>query len=304
MRFALFPISCASFFLLLGVFAAVPAFSAPITFNSALPVAEGEGIFRAQALYLRSTGDPSALDRELTVWAFPLVAVYGATPELALFGIVPFLDKELKTNTPGGGRVTRGGAGMGDITFLARYTSFKRDRAGGTFRVAPFAALKTPTGEDDEKDGLGRLPQPLQPGSGSWDPSLGVVITRQTLKWQVDASASYTFNTEANDFEFGDAARLDISYQHRAWPRKLGPGAPGFLYGVLESTLAWQDGNRIAGKEDADSGGAAWFLSPGLQYVTKRTVAEAALRLPVVQDLNGDALENDFTAILSVRVNF
>lgn len=31
---------------------------------------------------------------------------------------------------------------------------------------------------------------------------------------------------------------------------------------------------------------------------------EAAVQLPVIQDLNGNGLENDFISILSFRVNF
>jgi hypothetical protein len=133
---------------------------------------------------------------------------------------------------------------------------------------------------------------------------MGIVITRQTLDWQIDASASYTFNNEANNFEFGDAARLDFSYQHRIMPRKLEFGLPAFVYTVLESSLAWQDNNKVDGVDDRNSGGASWFLTPGIQYVTKRIVAEAAVQLPVLQDLNGEALENYYTAILSFRVNF
>lgn len=282
---------------------AAPAMAAPITFNTALPVAKGEGIFRVQSRYIRSTDDPGDLDRELTVWAFPLVGVYGITGNLAVFGIVPVLDKNLEVNTSGG-RTNRGDKGIGDATFLARYTVWKKDERGRTFRIAPFAGLEFPTGEDDEEDSLGRLPETLQLGSGSWDPVLGIIITRQTLDWQIDASASYKLNTEADDFEFGDVAGLDISYQHRLWPPELRMGVPAFVYGVLESGLVWQDKNKAGGVDDPDSGGLSWFLTPGIQHVTRRTVAEAAVQLPVIQDLNGNALENDYTIILSFRVNF
>ena len=278
-------------------------FAAPITFNTALPVAKGEGIFRIQTKYIQSTDDPSTLDRELTVWAFPVVGVYGITEKLAVFGIVPVLDKNLDVDTPMG-RKTRSVSGPGDVTFIARYTVWKQDRPGQTFRIAPFVSIETPTGEDDEEDSLGRLPRTLQLGSGSWDPSLGIVITRQTLDRQIDASVSYKLNTEANDFEFGDVARLDISYQHRIWPKKLEFGVPAFVYAVLESSLICQDKNRLNGMDDSNSGGTTWYLTPGIQYVTRRIVAEVAAQLPVVQDLNGTALENDFTAILSFRVNF
>ncbi len=277
--------------------------AAPITFNTALPVARDEKLVRVQTKLLRSTDDPSRADRNLTVWAVPLVAVYGVTEKLALFGILPFLDKKMKVNTALG-RLKRGNSGSGDLTTMARYTLWKKDAPGKTIRLAPFAALKMPTGQDGATDSAGTLPQPLQLGSGSWDYSLGLVLTRQSLARQIDASFSYTFKTKANAFEFGDTGRLDISYQHRLWPRELGSGVPGFVYAVLESNLIWQDNNTFQEIEDNNSGGVTWFIAPGIQYVTRRTVLECAVQIPVVQDLNGKGLENDFISTLSFRMNF
>ena len=79
---------------------------------------------------------------------------------------------------------------------------------------------------------------------------------------------------------------------------------PSFIYGVLESNLIWQDSNNVSGLEDPSSGGTTWFLAPGVQYVSRRFVVEAAVQIPVVQNLNGTALENDFVTTLSARVNF
>jgi hypothetical protein len=45
-------------------------------------------------------------------------------------------------------------------------------------------------------------------------------------------------------------------------------------------------------------------VAPGLQWVTLRTVLEAAVQIPVVQDLKGQALEQDSIARMSFRVNF
>lgn len=290
------------FLTLLLLAAAVPALAGPITFDTALPVARGEGIFRAQLQYLTASDNgPGNLDLE--AWALPVVGVYGLTEKWTLLAIIPYLDKELEVNTPLGRR-TREVSGLGDSLFLARYTAFSRDWPGRTFRLAPFAGLKAPTGEDDERDGLGRLPQPLQLGSGSWDPFFGLVTSLQTLQRQFDAALSYRFNTEADDFEFGGVARLDFSWQERVWPRELGQGVPAFVYAVLEGNLIWQDHNEIDRRDDPDSGGTTLFVAPGLQYVTKRTVLEAAVQIPVIQDLNGDALETDYVAILSFRVNF
>lgn len=275
----------------------------PITFNTALPVAQGEFILREQVQVLRSTDDPSLASRDLRVLAVPSVLAYGVTRDFTLFGIVPYLDKTIDF-TSTAGRQRRGASGLGDSTVLGRYTIYARDRLGETIRMAPFLGLKVPTGEDTKQDSLGRLPQPLQLGSGSWDPLVGTTFTWLTFDWEFDAAVQYKRNTKANDFTVGDEARLDLSFQYRLWPRELGSGVPAFLYGVLESNFLWNDKNTAGGIRDPDSGGATWYLAPGIQYVTKRVILEAAVQVPVVQRLNGLALKNDYIVSAGFRVSF
>lgn len=287
-----------------AVLGAAPAWPAAQTFNTALPVAKGEFVFREQFFHRRASDDPSAADRELEVLGAVSVLGYGVSGDLTVFGVVPYLHKDLDLRVPGAGRIERDSSGIGDASFFARYTVFRDDAPGRTFRIAPFAGVETPTGEDDERDRFGRLPRPVQSGSGSWDPFGGVVATYQTLDYQIDMQASYKANTEADSFAFGDVARLDGSLQVRLWPRELGGGVPGFLYGVAEANLIHQDENRVAGTDDPDSGGTRLFLAPGLQYVAKRWVIEGIVQVPVVQDLNGDALEDDFIVRAGFRLNF
>ena len=277
--------------------------SAPLTFNTALPVGEDEFVFREQFILDQSGDDPSAADRDRTVWAFASALGYGVTRDLALFGVVPYVDKSLDL-TVAGERRTRDASGIGDVTLFGRYTVFRRDWPGRTFRVAPFVGVEAPTGDDDKSDVFGRLPPSVQPGSGSWDPFGGIVVTYQTLEFQIDAQVSYKANTVANEVDLGDVTRLDGSIQYRLWPRDLGSGLPGFLYGVLEANLINQDKDEISGVRNPNSGGTRLFLVPGLQYVTKRWIVEAGVQLPVVQDLNGSALENDYVVRAGFRVNF
>jgi hypothetical protein len=278
--------------------------AAPETFNTALPVGRGDFIFREQFLYNKASDDPSPEDRNLEVLGGISVLGYGATSALALFGVLPYLDKRLELTDSSGRRIARSTRGIGDAQLFARYTVFQKDMRGRNFRVAPFIGIKLPTGDDDDSDALGRLPATLQLGSGSWDPFGGVIATWQTLDYEIDAQLSYKANTEANGFEFGDEFRFDASLQYRLWPRELGAGVPGFLYGVIETNLLHQAKNEIGGTDDPNSGGAKLFLSPGLQYVTKRWVLEAIVQLPVVQDLGGAALEDDFIVRAGFRVNF
>lgn len=277
--------------------------AAPITFNTALPVAEGHFVFREQFLDQKASDDPSVADRNLDVLGSESVLGYGATSNLAFFGVLPFPNKELDVTLPGEGRVTRDTTSIGDTQLFGRYTVFQRDWPGRNLRIAPFLGVELPTGEDDERDRFGQLPAPLQAGSGSVDPFGGVIATYQTLDYEVDAQISYQANTEANDFEFGDEFRFDASLQYRLWPRELGEGVPAFLYGVIEANLVHQEKNEIMGLDDPNSGGTTLFLSPGLQYVTKSWILEGIIQLPAVQELNGMALEDDFIVRAGFRLN-
>ncbi len=277
--------------------------AAAITFNTALPVAEGEFVFRQQLRWLRSGDDPSGLDREIKAFVAISVLGYGVNSKLALFGVQPWTDKSLEL-TPDESDIERDNQGLGDFTAFARYTLWQNDAPGRTFRIAGFGGLTAPTGEDDATDRFGRLPAPLQNGSGGWDGFGGLVATWQTLDYQFDGQISYRVNGEANDFEAGDETRLDLSWQQRLWPRELEGGVPGFLYGVLEFNWLHQDKHRMGRQSDADSGGDTLWLSPGVQYVTRRWVVEAVVQKPVSQDLNGTALENDWIVTTSFRMNF
>ena len=279
------------------------AWSGPITVNSAIVLAEGEFVVREQFVFNRSSDDPSGADRERESVGVTSVLGYAVDRDLMLFGVLPYAENRLELTTDGERRA-RSARGIGDLRLFGRYTVLRKNWPGRTLRISPFAGVETPTGENDKSDAFGRQPANVQLGSGSWDPFGGLVVTYQTLDFQVDAAISYQANTEANDFEFGDVARADASLQYRLWPRELEGGVPGFLYGVIETNLIHKDKNRIGDVDNPNSGGTTLFLVPGLQYVTKRWVFEAAVQLPVVQDLNGTALENDFIVRAGFRFNF
>lgn len=280
------------------------ATAAPITFNSALPVAKGEFVNREQLVLTRSGKDTSGAERKIKGTALVSVLAYGINGKLSLFGVIPYIDRELSFPVPGARSLSRSSRGIGDTSIFLRYTLHQNDQRGSTFRLAAFGGVKIPTGSDTEKDALGLLPVPLQSGSGSWDGFGGMVTTWQTLKFQVDAQLSYAVKTQANHFNAGNEARLDGSFQYRLFPRELLSGVPAYVYGVLETNLVYREKNTSMGQADPNSGGATLFLAPGIQYVTRRYILEAAVQIPVVQNLNGKALENDYVARTGFRWNF
>lgn len=278
-------------------------FGAPNTFNTALPVAQGEFIWREQLLVReRSGGGP--LEREVSVRALGSVLGYGVDSRLAVFGAVPlFFEKELDVTMPMG-RVDRSTAGVGDVSVFARYTAYKHDFTGGTFRIAPLAGLTVPTGRDDAIDALGRLPRPLQNGDGAWDGFAGVVATYQTLQYELDTQLLYRYNGRHDGYAAGDEARFDVSAQYRIWPRQLGTGTPGFVYALLESNLVRRERDEVGSGTDPDSGGSQWLLAPGIQFVGRRWIFEGTVQLPVASNAHGNAIQDDAIVRIGFRRNF
>lgn len=283
--------------------AAGTAWSAPITFNTAFPLREGGWVMREQFVFMKNADDPTPANRDMKVSGAMTVLGYGVTRDFALFGVLPYFDKRLDM-TMGGQNLSRRKQGMGDLTLMGRYTAYESNAQGQTLRVAPVLGMKAPTGSDNARDGLGRLPSPVQLGSGSWDLLGGVVATYQTLDFEIDGQVSYKANREANGFQSGNVTSLDTSLQYRLWPRSLDNGVPAFLYSVMEANLVHIAKDRINGVPNPNSGGTTLFLSPGLQYATQKWVIGAGVQIPVMQRLNGTALKSNYVFTTGFRLNF
>lgn len=261
--------------------------AAPITFNTALPVSDEEVIVREQFIFAHSSDDVLGFQREVDQFTALTVVGYGVTSRLAVFGILPVthINREIDGNDTD---VT----GLGDSMLFARYEIFRRDNRGRTLRVAPFAGVRVPTGED------GRT------GDGSTDVFGGLILTSASVKFNLDAQVAYNINREADGVETGDSVSFDGSLQYRLLPMKITAETRGFLFGVLEGNVTHNDETQIAGVRNLNSGGTQISISPGIQYATQRWIADLAVRIPVLNNLNGTALAPDFSVLTSFRVNF
>jgi len=298
-----------SIFSVLGLFGLICLISsnkvlaAPVTFNTALPVAKEEFIFRELFFYGRSGHDPSDAHRNLRIIGTTTVLGYGVTPDLAAFFVLPYRDKQIRS-TLGDVRSKRKTHGFGDIRSFARYTLYRKDEKGKTCRFAAFGGIQIPSAEDDKKDDLGRIPTSVQLGLGIWSPFAGVIGTYSTVDYQIDTQLFYQSFTIANHFRVGNITEWDASLQYRIWPCELTAETEAFVYFVCESNLIYQKKNEVNGDRDSDSGGTVLFIDPGLQYASLRWIVEAVVGIPVYQNLNGSALERGYFIAGGFRFNF
>lgn len=280
------------------------AWAAPITFNTALPVSTGQWLIREQYMQLLMDDSTNVPDLNVHVDALVNVVAYGVNDKLALFAMAPrYLDKTLQVTTPMG-RVNRSDAGIGDTQLFARYTFIQHDAPGRALRVAALAGVIAPTGSSDKADSYGPLPRSFQNGTGAWGGLGGVVATYQTLNWEADADAIYQATGTHDGYRAGAVSKVDGSFQYRLWPRTLLGGTPAFVYGVLETNLVRTAPDRMNGMDMPNTGGTQWFISPGLQYVTLNYILEAAVQLPLAQNMNGNALRDDYIFHIGFRTHF
>ncbi len=77
------------------------AWSAPITFNSPIVLAEGEFVLREQFVWNRSSDDPSDADRERESLGVTSVLGYAVDKDFMLFGVLPYAENRLELTTDG-----------------------------------------------------------------------------------------------------------------------------------------------------------------------------------------------------------
>jgi len=261
--------------------------AAPIATNTALPLSNHEFILREQLALIQASDRLAGTRRELSQYVSRSVLGYGVTPKWAVFGVLPVVKVERDF---GVNRSTE--TGMGDAELFTRYEIYQADKPGRTFRISPYFGVRLPTGRNGKT------------GDGSTDIFGGLIATVATTQWVLDSQIRYDFNREADGFERGDVARLESSFQYRLSPKSITLDTKGFLFGVIELGAYHFDNNRTMGAIDRNSGGFQLSVTPGVQYSTQRWIVDLGVRIPVINNLKGDALNQDYELLTSLRINF
>jgi hypothetical protein len=215
--------------------------------------------------------------------------------------------------------------GIGDLTLFGQYRFLRPQHWGG--HASLLFGLKAPTGDTREKTRSGeRFETEHQPGSGSWDPMLGVAVTRPLNGLSIDANVLHVFTTEGSqETELGDAFfynlavswRLPCGCSQREHHHGEGHhhGEHHHDHGVHHHHLAWdlvleangehRQKDEVGGEKEEHSGGNLLYLTPGLRLSSAGGMNVAlSLGFPVWKDLNGSQSEPNFRTLLIVGAAF
>ncbi len=190
-------------------------------------------------------------------------------------------------------------AGVGDVSLLAKY----RVTAGEGPGLALIGGIKLPTGSTHRHSpGSERLETEHQPGTGSWDPIVGVSASAPLGIVTLTASGRYQFSGKgAQHTTLGDRFQGGLALSHRF-------GEPAHEHGIsrnhhhgdemdehaepphsswdafVELAGEWEGRQRIDGAVETESGGKWAWVAPGLRYnAASGWSASAAVALPVWQ---------------------
>ena len=204
-------------------------FAAPIDTESAVPLERGawtmglrsefvdiQTIPSGRALALHEADEDADLHRVKSLWSTSLGLAYGATENLTVGFRLPYHLRN-GVSEPEDGEIEALGdsSGIGDLTAYGQYR-FLYD-ASADRHAALLFGLKAPTGRTRERTQEGnRFEAEQQPGSGSWDPFLGLAFSQPVGRTTFGASAVYTLVGEGTqDTDLGDLLAYNTAIAYR-----------------------------------------------------------------------------------------
>jgi len=192
--------------------------------------------------------------------------------------------------------------GFGDLDLDFKYR-FKAQSESFPVDLAVFGNLKFPTGQTHERNKQGELiDAENQPGSGSWDGSLGVAASKTWGTWGASGTLGYITKGEgAQHFKAGDVLRATASAS-----KKLPWEPAGWkLYPSLGVQFLNEFKGTKNGEIDRNHGGQQVFAIPGISAKPlDRLVLNMSVPMPVYQEYNGTHQKQDYVVHFSVGVRF
>ena len=226
------------------------------------------------------------------------------------------------TGQPG---FTMRSSGPGDTMLMAKYRLFADDPLIPTSQASLFFGLSLPTGSIDERNTTHPvaarrgelLPYGMQLGSGTVDPTVGILYQGSRSPWWWGANAMYTARLYDNrrDWRLGDEARLDLYAMYQFSPHWLAQFQinghwQDRISGLMDESASGASGRAVPGDPtspfttplwDPDHyGGTRVFATLGLQWQPAPLhVIDLQLGLPLYRNLHGPQLETDHRVMLT-----
>ena len=233
--------------------------------------------------------------------------MYAPTQDLTVMGMVPYLNSSMNHVTRMGDRFATESEGLGDVKFSALYTFYQAE----DYRLHLDAGVSFPTGSIDEKGNTPaganqRLPYPMQLGSGTYDPNIGItyLAERNNLSWGGRGGGVFRLGRNSRDYRLGNHYVLDAWAGYR-WSRWLSSSVrtTSAFWGNIEGAdpalnprMVPTANPQLRGGKQLDLTLGQYFFVPEGKLFGSRLAVE--VMLPLYQSLEGPQLATDWVLSL------
>ena len=239
-----------------------------------------------------------------------LGAMYAPSDRVTLMVMGNYISNSMDLRTRMGVDFTTESDGLGDITVLSLIKIMNSNRQSLHANVG----ISIPTGDIDQRDDTpmmnnAQLAYPMQLGSGTWDPIMGLTYLGQSdkLSWGAQSKYKFRLGDNSEDYTFGN--RFDI----------VGWGAIKVSdYFSFSTSLSYYDTQKIDGVDadlnpmmmtlfnTANSGRSQLDVGIGTNFfVPKESLKNlrigAELKIPAYQNVNGIQMENTIMATFGIQ---
>ena len=212
---------------------------------------------------------------------------YGLSDNLSLIANFPFKSYQGLSSTHSGLRFADGDStGISDFSFFMKYRFLHEP----SYSIALISGIKIPSGNTNQKNEIGELLSPdSQPGTGSWDPLVGLAVSKLFKDFVLHSSTLYQISTQGSqDIVVGDSLSANIGLSKKILKNKEFLKQNIGLDLVAEANFLWREKLEYQNLKDNNHGGAVIFLTPGLRLAVNDSFYNTFfLSFPIIQDFNG-----------------
>ncbi|RMH62315.1 MAG: hypothetical protein D6678_01385 [Zetaproteobacteria bacterium] len=215
--------------------------------------------------------------------------------------------------------------GFMDTMLMGKYRLYADDPLIPANEASFLLGLSVPTGSIDERNRTHPLPMRqkellpygMQLGSGTWDPTIGMLYQHAGSPWWwgVDARYTHRLGTNKRGYRLGNRAQVDgyLMYQpHYALVLygQLNGDWQGRIHGQADEVLTGASGRVTQGDpnspymtplwDPANTGKTQLFATLGVQWQpVPLHIIDAGVQLPLYQHMNGLQLKDKWRVMLT-----
>jgi hypothetical protein len=229
-----------------------------------------------------TTGEAGVNERETEEQRLALSLAWSPNPELTLGIDIPYVSKQMDDISLAQAEAT----GLGDAAISAKWFIYQDRTFASRHMAGLLLGLQLPTSEEQTDQAGEALDIDVQPGPGSWIPSIGAWYGHYAYPWSLYGSVQFRHALDEGHQQFrpGDAWLLTVNSQYQmrlSFAVNLGLDA------------RWSAHDEYDLEEDSDSGGFIGFLSPGFAYRPGgEWIIHGRIQLPLFDHLNGNHQEH------------